>query len=238
MKKLLDSSKEAVWNYAQEIAKEYELILHSAPQIEHDKTVCGVGYCSDNSLPSFYTDERGMRRQTPFYRAWVNMMNRAYILADGYYKSYEGITVCEAWHDRAVFTKWMKTREWNGCELDKDLLEPGNKVYSPHTCCFIPALINNVIKHTIDKAAPVGVYSLKSGNGYEVWMNNEKRSSHITQDEAQRNWLYYKAELIEPLICNANVRIQEALTRLVEDMRAEAKELDDKQNLFAQEVTE
>ena len=33
-----------------------------------------------------------------------------------------------------------------GWELDKDILEKGNKTYSPETCCFVPRVINSLYK--------------------------------------------------------------------------------------------
>ncbi len=159
------------------------------------------------------------------------MINRAYNPDNKYYRCYANVEVCEEWHDRAVFTKWMKSREWEDCELDKDLLEPGNKVYSPHTCCFIPGSINSLIQNTLDMLAPVGVTPVNSGM-FEVWIHNEKISSHVTYEEAKRNWLMKKADYIEPRIPNSNVRTEQALRKLVYDLRAEAKKLDEHQNLF------
>lgn len=60
-------------------------------------------------------------------------------------KSYVGCTVCERWLEYSNFAKditllfgyenWLNK---SGYCLDKDTINPGNKVYSRENCCFIP----------------------------------------------------------------------------------------------------
>lgn len=51
----------------------------------------------------------------------------------------------------------MVTNDWEGKELDKDLLVKGNKLYAPNTCAFIPRKLNLFIT---DRAAYRGAYPI------------------------------------------------------------------------------
>lgn len=55
---------------------------------------------------------------------------------------YSDVEVCAEWIYFSNFKAWMETQDWEGKELDKDLLFEGNKIYSPETCCFIPQRLN------------------------------------------------------------------------------------------------
>ena len=96
----------------------------------------------------------------PYYAVWVDMIRRAY---DDKYKarkiSYKNVTVCEEWHRFTIFREWMVKQDWQGKELDKDLIVSGNKVYSPSTCCFLSGNTNKILvsrKHK-DSSKLVGV---------------------------------------------------------------------------------
>jgi hypothetical protein len=53
----------------------------------------------------------------------------------------------------------MEAQDWEGKHLDKDLLDYGNKLYSPETCRFIPPLVNKFIKESRETRGklPIGV---------------------------------------------------------------------------------
>jgi hypothetical protein len=36
-----------------------------------------------------------------------------------------------------AFKKWMEQQDWDGKCLDKDIIAPGSKLYSPETCAFV-----------------------------------------------------------------------------------------------------
>lgn len=58
----------------------------------------------------------------------------------------------------------MEKQDWKGKELDKDILTPGNKVYSPDTCVFVPQEINKLIANEKVNTGehPVGIHFNKS----------------------------------------------------------------------------
>lgn len=79
----------------------------------------------------------------PFYKVWVMMLARSY--SQAYKKKYKhdySVTVCSEWLKFSVFKEWMQRQDWNGKELDKDILVSGNKCYSPDTCVFVSQELN------------------------------------------------------------------------------------------------
>lgn len=100
----------------------------------------------------------GKRVVCPFYSKWQSMLKRCYDPKyQLIYPTYVGCSVTEEWLLFSNFEKWMKTQDWEGKQLDKDLLKAGNKTYSPDFCVFIPRELNNF---TIDSRASRGEYPL------------------------------------------------------------------------------
>ena len=79
----------------------------------------------------------------PEYTLWMSMIQRCYgdKGADPFYKD---VTVCNRW---LIFTNFVWDvgelegydlwRTLDNYQLDKDSIQPNNKVYSPSNCCFI-----------------------------------------------------------------------------------------------------
>lgn len=80
------------------------------------------------------------------YRRWSNMLQRCYD-KDFHIKkpTYAECTVCKEWLRFSSFKKWFDKNYVDGYVLDKDILVKGNKVYSPDTCCFVPAALNSLL---------------------------------------------------------------------------------------------
>lgn len=95
--------------------------------------------------------------ECPFYSRWRNMISRCY----GSKKPawYQDCSVCDEWLIFSNFKTWMEQQDWQGKELDKDLLKSGNKIYSPDNCCFITDSLNTFITDCRAKKSslPAGV---------------------------------------------------------------------------------
>lgn len=99
------------------------------------------------------------------YHIWSGMLQRCY---DKNYQirnpSYMGCSVCKEWLKFSNFKTWVLTQEWEGKQLDKDIINPSNKVYSPDTCFFVDQNVNTLLTHS--KATrgkyPIGVDFKKS----------------------------------------------------------------------------
>lgn len=82
----------------------------------------------------------------PYYARWVSMIYRCYGNPSGYKApGYDDCTVCDEWKSFMSFRVWMAKQDWEGNQLDKDIINYGSKVYSPDTCAFIPKDVNCAI---------------------------------------------------------------------------------------------
>lgn len=125
---------------------------------------------------------------------WNNMKTRCY--NSNYHKvkpGYKDCTICDEWlDDKKKFYEWVDHNfyEIDGeptVELDKDILVPGNKLYSPETCMFVPKQINDLFVHihgyNPKSKLPTGVtYSEKTGKYKASVM-----SSQDTDDNKKHN---------------------------------------------------
>lgn len=95
-----------------------------------------------------------------FYQTWCGMLARCY--SPQYldlYPTYRDCHVDPRWLNLSCFKAWMDNQKYEGMVLDKDLLVPGNRIYSPETCLFIPAWVNSLLANLSSKrrTLPMGV---------------------------------------------------------------------------------
>ena len=125
---------------------------------QHKKLVYGVGI---NDL--LYT------RGTPSYLAWTAMLERCYCAKYQHNRNtYNDCSVCKEWLLFSNFKKWFDNPEngyKDGYHLDKDIIVKGNKIYSPQTCCLVPASVNSLLtsRKTQRGIYPIGVAKVRSG---------------------------------------------------------------------------
>jgi hypothetical protein len=96
-----------------------------------------------------------------FYHRWTTMLKRCYSaksLATA--PRYVDCTVCNEWLTFSKFKAWMIKQDWEGNQLDKDILIQGNKIYRPEACLFVTPQINSLLG---DSKAIRGKYSIGVG---------------------------------------------------------------------------
>lgn len=105
------------------------------------KLVYGVGVNDADYYVKPVVD--GKRAACPFYVVWSGILRRCYS-NEWLIKSptYKGCSICEDWKVFSNFKSWMEKQTWEGMEIDKDILVPGNKVYSPENCAFVDSMTN------------------------------------------------------------------------------------------------
>lgn len=129
----------------------------------------------------------------PFYTKWANMLRRCY----GPNSDYEDCIVSEEWVSFSNFREWMKTKDWQGKHLDKDLF--GENKYSPETCVFISNEMNSFIKSSVNKfGLPRGVSKSSSGSIYahiSIDGKNHYLGAYSTVDEAKCAYISEKVNI-------------------------------------------
>lgn len=115
-------------------------------EINKTRLVHGFGINNSGYPVSVYGNVGGKRKliwNCPFYQVWAGMIRRCYsIKFQSRCPTYSGCVVIHEWHSFSVFRAWMLTQPWEGNQLDKDILYPGNKVYGPDTCVFVSRQLN------------------------------------------------------------------------------------------------
>ena len=100
--------------------------------------VYGVGINDAEYSVHEYKKINGRRKtvwRCPYYNRWIDILKRCY--SKGFHSknpTYKGCTVSEEWLIFSNFRDWMIKQNWEGKQLDKDLLFEGNKIYNPETC--------------------------------------------------------------------------------------------------------
>lgn len=111
----------------------------------------------------------------PFYVRWFNMLTRCYNKSYlDKFPTYKDVTVCEEWLTFSNFKAWMEQQDWEGKELDKDLLVDGNKIYGPDNCIFLTKQLNYFLNTNESKRGEylLGVYFEKDSNRFVAQCNN------------------------------------------------------------------
>ena len=196
-----------------------------------NKLVYGVGV---NDLGykvhvrEYVTENGGKRiRKTVFlckyYEAWRNMLTRCY--SKKYLESnqsYIGTRVCSEWLSATAFKKWMEKQDWQDKSLDKDIIAPGSKLYSPDTCAFVLKATNSFVIASdasrgeypvgVNLHKPTGKYRARCGNPFTG--KREYLGYFSTPEEAHEAWRKRKHDLAQRVAAReSDPRVVEALKK-------------------------
>lgn len=161
--------------------------------IKNRKKIFGIGFYDGE--PSNYKKDLYIRRR------WMNILNRCY---NNITQAYKGCTVCNEWLIFSNFKKWFIENYTNGCVIDKDIKEKGNKVYSPSKCIFIPPELNSLFtnrRHHRGKY-PIGVMAIPNTNKFKASLNqldgrHKYLGSFHTKEDAFNAYKKAKERLIK-----------------------------------------
>ena len=139
---------------------DFPIIKPTAKSIAFRKLVYGIGINDADYIVQPYGAD-GKQLRCPIYKFWNHMLERCYDSRwHAEYPTYQSCIVDERWHSFMTFREWVLSQpEWEGLELDKDLLFPGNKVYGPDTCLFVSRQVNQFITSCTKSVGryPIGV---------------------------------------------------------------------------------
>lgn len=193
------------------------------------KLVYGVGindadYAVQKLETINYIDGKRKQKKVwvcPYYRAWTSMLSRCYSTKlQERSPTYKGCTVSDDWHTFSNFKNWMQKQDFEGMQLDKDLLVEGSKVYNEDTCVFVTQTVN---KFANDNRAARGEWMIgvdwhKKEEKFRALCSNPftRKREHLgyfdCEQEAHEAWMKRKLELAHELAeIQADPRVAKAL---------------------------
>lgn len=159
------------------------------------KLIYGIGINDASCVDTVI--RHGSNRSRPIYSAWLNMLGRCYSPSIQIKRpTYIDCYVVDEWHRFSAFSEWMSGENWKGMSLDKDILNPGNKIYGPDQCVFITKSLNGFLTdRSRDRGEfPLGVsWNNRMGKFQAFCSNpwtrkNENLGYFESKDEAHKAW--------------------------------------------------
>ena len=156
-----------------------------------DPILFGKGYLGIGKYKT--SDDKKM---TAAYRTWRDMFTRCY--NKEHHSYYPLSDVCEEWMNFQNFAEWYYANQYEvkgRLHIDKDILYPGNKFYSPYHCLLVPQRINMLFTNKSNKRGlPNGIK--RSGNKYQVQYNTQHLGATDTLEKAYELYAKRKKEII------------------------------------------
>lgn len=162
----------------------------------YERSVYGIGYLGVGRFAV-----KDGQEKTHHYRIWHELIARCYAdtKKDEFSAYYDICTVCDEWLCYQNFAEWFENNKYE-CEgrlhLDKDILYPGNKVYSPETCLLVPQRINMIFTNkTNSRGLPNGI--IQAENGYLAKYNHKELGVYKTVEQAYKVYAEEKEKNIK-----------------------------------------
>ena len=164
----------------------------------YDKSMYGVGYLGVGkykaSINCVHTQEND---------AWKCMIERCYCgERKEHMKYFENCTVCEKWFNFQNFAEWYSKNKYvvkGRLHLDKDILYPGNTIYSPDKCLLVPQKINEQFHYRPkDTGLPTGIRLMDSGK-YSAVCNSKSLGTYTTVFEAYDVYAKEKERVVKQI---------------------------------------
>lgn len=139
----------------------------------------------------------------PYYNSWKRMLTRCYSKKlHEKHPTYKMCMVSEDWLTFSNYRAWMVQQDWEGMQLDKDVLFENNKLYSAETCIFVTKEVNSFLTDSGKTRGqyPIGVSFHKSSGKFQAQCRNpftgkyEYLGLFYCEQEAHKAWLARKLE--------------------------------------------
>jgi len=119
------------------------------------------------------------------YDLWQSMLERCF--SDKFKQecpTYEGVSCSKDWLSMTKFIEDVSQMNGFGLigwQLDKDILQKGNKLYSKDTCCFVPAEVNLLLikSDKIRGEFPVGVNFDKASGKFRAQLTISGKQKNL-----------------------------------------------------------
>lgn len=161
----------------------------------YDKTIYGIACLGEGEYLT-----KGSYYPTKVYTCWLHLIERCCVERKSkIYPAYYGTCeVCQEWMVFQNFARWWNDNYYvvnERLHLDKDILFPGNKIYSPKTCLLVPQRINMLFLNKPNKnGLPNGIRKCK--DGYSAIYNQEDLGIYSTVEKAYTAYAKKKKETI------------------------------------------
>lgn len=201
--------------------------------LKRRQNLCGVGILDAD----YQVYKNGA--QCPYYSIWSGILSRCYnTKIHAKQPTYIGCTVAPEWIRFSKFKAWMESQKWEGMDLDKDILVPGNKVYGPKFCRFVSHELNSFVanlKRSSRKRTdlPVGVTLHNKKYGVKTMIGGKMvyLGAFDTLLDASRLYLEAKMSELERLVSlQDDVEIVHGLMRHAEILLLEHQNCVNKHN--------
>lgn len=157
----------------------------------------------------------------PYFSRWKHVLNRC---LSQKFKSknptYRDCEICSDWLLFSNFKKWMEKQDWQGKELDKDILIQGNKTYCPEACVFIDSMVNTFInsQESSRGSSMIGTSLVKATGKFRARCRNpltgesEYIGNFDKEEDASKAWRARKLEIaIQLAATQSDHRVAKAL---------------------------
>jgi len=187
-----------------------------------DKNVYGIGYLGLGS----HVIKIGKDKSQP-YKAWHELIARCYAdkKRDTFPAYYDICTVCQEWLCYNTFADWYEENKYE-CDgrlhLDKDILYPGNKVYSPYTWLLVPQRINMLFSNKPNKRGlPNGI--TKYERGYSAKYCGKELGLYETLEKAYSVYANAKEKAIKQVAEEYKYIIPKRVYKALYDYRVDIR---------------
>jgi len=165
--------------------------------------------------------KNGKRITCQYHNKWLQMFRRCY--SENIMPAYIGCAVADEWHSFMIFKSWMKTQDWEGKELDKDIIAIGNKIYSSETCVFVSKAINGMVASFKSHRGPSPLLVSKNRARFMAQCYINGKREHIgmfaTPKEAGEAYKTAKSNEIKRVaLLQTDIRVREGLLRHAEHL--------------------
>lgn len=161
----------------------------------YDRTLFGVGYMD---VGKYMAKVNG--KMTDEYEKWTGLIQRCYYDSEVFPTYCDKVVVCDEWHNFQNFAEWLEKNRYKVNErlhLDKDILFPNCKIYSPKTCILTPQRINMLFSNKPNKRGLPNGIRMNSGGRYSAKYNQKNLGSYDTVEEAYAAYAKEKEKAIK-----------------------------------------
>ena len=163
----------------------------------------------------------GKRSMCPVFEMWHGLIRRSYS-GEAKFPTYVGCSADVRWHRFSGFLSWFDSEDTHrpGYALDKDLLVPGNRVYGPETCMFVPPSINSLFTGArAGQTLPVGVYYKKDVKKFRAQCKDGTGGAQVylgdyaNLEDAVTVYWKFKYTVVEKALPELHPKVAQAVLR-------------------------